>query len=424
MLTQSTFSILFWIRKNKIKNGKAPIQCRITVDGSQAEISTQREVSLVEWDPRSQTVTGRSQQAKDINNHLSVMRSKLLACQTKIEARNEQPTAEAIKNEYIGKKLERKKILDAFNFWMERLEEQVQKKKRSKATYNKYEDAKEHLEHFIQHQYKVRDFFLDEVTYSFITDFEYYLSVTKKLANNTAMKYVSITKSIFKMANQRGWMPTNPVASFSCAFEWNDPLRLEMHELDTVWKKEIPVRRLEEVRDTYVFMCYTGFAYIDAFNLTQENIFWGIDKQQWIARDRQKTDGTECVPLLNVPLQIIQKYKSHPYCNNTRKLLPIHSNQKFNGYLKEVAAICGINKDLTTHTARHTFATSVTLENDVPLETVGKMLGHKSIKSTQRYAAVTRKKILNNMNQLREKLVSMETAQSMTASQIPRECSL
>ena len=223
------------------------------------------------------------------------------------------------------------------------------------------------------------------------------------------MKYVSMTKSIFLMANQRGWITTNPVDSFSCTFEWSDPLRLEMHELEAMYLKEIKTRRLEEARDTYVFMCYTGFAFIDAFQLTEENIFWGIDKQKWIARDRQKTDGTECVPLLDIPLAILEKYKQHPYCQNTGKLLPIHSNQRFNGYLKEIADICGINKELTTHTARHTFATTVTLENNVPLETVGKMLGHKSIKSTQRYARVTRKKICNDMTALKTKLSELDS---------------
>jgi len=129
---------------------------------------------------------------------------------------------------------------------------------------------------------------------------------------------------------------------------------------------------------------------------------------EWIAKDRQKTDGFESVPLLDIPLAIIEKYKSHPYCISTGKLLPVNTNQRFNAYLKEIAAICNINKELTTHSGRHTFATSVTLENDVPMETVGKMLGHHSIKSTQRYARVTRNKINRNMNDLKEKLSEAE----------------
>lgn len=405
MQHSSTFSILFWLQKSKLKNGKAPIMARVTVNGERKELSTNRQATPFEWSSEAQMLLLKTQEAKDLNNHLAIMKGKILNCQSKLEARGELVTAEAIKNEYNGKRIERKKVLEAFSFWMERLQKSVDEKKKSQATYNKYDDTRKHLKDFILHQYKVGDKHLDEVSFSFITDFEFYLSTTKKLSQNTLMKYISQTKTIFKMANERGWLPLNPVASFSCSFDWSDPLRLEMHELEDIYNKEMQTKRLEEVRDTYVFMYYTGFAYIDAFNLKEENVFWGIDKQKWIARDRQKTDGTECVPLLPIPLQIIEKYKRNPACLNNSKLLLINSNQRFNAYLKEIAAICGINKELTTHTARHTFATSVTLENDVPLETVGKMLGHKSIKSTQRYARVTRKKISNNMKELRTKLL-------------------
>lgn len=179
-----------------------------------------------------------------------------------------------------------------------------------------------------------------------------------------------------------------------------------MEELNALVTKEISIVRLAEARDCYVFMCYTGFAYEDAFGLGPENIFIGIDGQKWITKDRQKTDQAECVPLLPIPMEIINRYRDHPFCSAHGKLLPVRSNQRFNGYLKEIAAICGINKELTTHTARHTFATTVTLENDVPIETVSKMLGHRSIKTTQRYAKVTRKKISQNMSVLKEKLAA------------------
>lgn len=404
MKAQSTFSILFWLSKNRIRNGKAQLFARITVEGKRAEIATHCEVSPLEWDSRAQMVVGKSQEAKEINNHLAIVKAKLLKCQSQLEVRNEALTSEKIKNEYVGKRPERKKITEAFQFWLDRIQEEVNKKKKAQATYNKYDDTFNHIKNFIRQQYKVSDKYLDEVDFSFITDFEYYLSVTLNLHNNTSMKYVSQAKTIFRMATKRGWILINPVASFSCSFEYGEPLRLELHELESMYRKEMPVRRLEEARDTYVFMCYTGYAYSDTEQLSAENIFWGIDKQLWITKDRQKTEGPECVPLLPIPLEIIEKYKNDLFCKTRGKLLPVRPNSKFNGYLKEIAAICHINKELTTHTGRHTFATSVTLENDVPLETVGKMLGHKSIKSTQRYARVTRKKIANNMQVLKKKL--------------------
>lgn len=404
MSTQQTLSILFWIKKLRTKNGKAPLFARITIDGKRKEIATNRNISVLEWDASAQRVAGRSVEAKEINDRITIIKSKLLKCFDSLELRGEYISVESLKNEYIGKRVERKKILDVFTFKLTRISLEVENNKTAKSTYNKYEDTFNHLKQFIKTSYETSDCYLDEIDYSFIADFENYLSVTKSLHNNTSMKYVSITKSIFRMANQRGWIKHNPVAAFSCSFNYNEPLRLEMHELEDMYRKEMPVKRLEEAKDIYVFMCYTGYGFSDTKQLTREHIFFGIDKQLWVSKERQKTEGFECVPLLPIPLEIIEKYKNHPYCISSGTLLPVRANSNFNAYLKEIAVICHINKELTTHTGRHTFATSVTLENDVPLETVGKMLGHSSIKSTQRYARVTRKKISNNMSNLKAKL--------------------
>ena len=404
MQTNQTFAILFWLNKCRTKKGKASLFVRVTINGQRKEISVNRDVSILEWDPTAQRVTGRGNEAKEINDHLTVVKNKILKCYDKLEIRGETVTAEMVKNEYIGKRIERKKVIEVFIFHLDRMSKEVEQEVTAQSTYDKYEDTLNHLKKFISLTYKVSDKYLDEVDYSFISDFENYLSVTLALHNNTAMKYVSITKTIFRMANKRGWLIVNPVAAFSCSFNFGEPTRLELHELEDMYHKNMPVKRLEEAKDIYVFMCYTGFGYSDTKQLTNENIFWGIDKQLWISKERQKTDGFECVPLLPIPMQILEKYKNHPYCKSRGTLLPVRANSNFNGYLKEIAAICHINKELTTHTGRHTFATSVTLENDVPIETVGKMLGHNSIKSTQRYARVTRKKISNNMNDLKSKL--------------------
>lgn len=413
MKAQTTFSILFWLSKNRIKNGKAPIFARVTVNGQRSEITTHREASIYEWDSKAQYITGKSTESKEINNHLSVIKSKILKCQANLEARGETLTADKIKAEYVGVRIIRKKISDAFSFKLKQLEEEIAQKKKAQATYNKYEDAFNHIKAFIKHQCQQSDKYLDEIEYHFITDFQHYLSTVVCLHNNTLMKYISQTKSVFRLANARGWIKANPISLFSCSFNFKEPLRLELHEVETIYNKEMPVKRLDEARDVYVFMCYTGFGYIDTFNLSKENIFWGIDKQPWISKDRQKTEGKECVPLLPIPLAIIDKYKNDPFCVANGKLLPVRANTNLNGYLKEIAAICQINKELTTHTGRHTFATSITLENDVPLETVGNMLGHNSIKSTQRYARVTKKKIANNMQVLKGKLYQT-TAENKT----------
>ena len=229
MNNNQTFSILFWIERRRLENGHVPLNARITVNGKRADISTQRKIVLLEWDQKAQVLISKSPESKEINNHLAIMKSKILACQSKLEARGERVTAEAIKNEYIGKRPERKMLLDVFNFKLKRIDEEVKMRKTSQATYNKYDDTYNHLKKFLNHNFKVADKYLDEIDFSFIADFEHYLSVTKGLANNAAMKYVSITKSIFRMANTRGWLPVNPVASFSCSFNYGEPMRLELH---------------------------------------------------------------------------------------------------------------------------------------------------------------------------------------------------
>lgn len=235
-------------------------------------------------------------------------------------------------------------------------------------------------------------------------DFAHYLLTECDLGNNTAMKKIAQAKSIFIMAYGRGWIKTNPAALYKCSYEEDEPVRLEIDELHTIITKQIDLPRLSEARDCYVFMCFTGYAYIDVSSLTRANLFKGPNRGVWVTKNREKTNSAECVPLFPIPLSILQKYSTHPYCRQSGKLLPINSNQKFNAYLKEIADICGIQKELTTHTARHTFATTVTLENGVPIETVSKMLGHKKLSTTQKYAKVTRKKINENMGQLKRKL--------------------
>lgn len=205
------------------------------------------------------------------------------------------------------------------------------------------------------------------------------------------------------MAVEHGWLGVNPLTGFKCTYEDPQRERLTMEEIMALYKKEL-ISRLAEVRDVYLFCCFTGYAYRDVLTLSPAHIVTGIDGEKWIVKDRVKTNTAERVPLLPIPLEIIERYKEHLYCVYHKRLLPVNSNQRYNGYLKEVATVCGIKKHLTTHTARHTFATTVTLENDVPMETVSQMLGHKSIRTTQIYAKITQRKISNNMRKLRDRL--------------------
>ena len=224
------------------------------------------------------------------------------------------------------------------------------------------------------------------------------------------MKYIHTFKRIIKFACDQEWIEKNPTTQFRCTYHPPQRERLTMEEIMKLYKKDLTTR-LAEVRDVFVFCCFTGFGYIDLYKLTPENIVTGIDGGKWITKDREKTKTNEMVPLLPIALEIIERYKSDRYCQIKGCLLPVNTNQCYNAYLKEIATICEVNKYLTTHIARHTFATSVTLENDVPIETVSQMLGHRSIKTTQLYAKVTQKKVSNNMKALKDKLeAQMEAA--------------
>ncbi|MDP4254970.1 MAG: site-specific integrase, partial [Bacteroidota bacterium] len=366
--------------------------------------ATHREVTAALWDSKSQRVKGTTDEAKAINAHLETMKGSLRMHESRLIAIGKTVTAEMIKNEFHGVRPNRKTLCQAFEVHLKKYQDRVEAGNKAPATLDKYSYTYGKVKAFLKHFYKLSDLFLEDIQRSFAHDLEYYLTTVEKLENNTVMKYIRQVKTVLKMTVEMGWLAADPTAGYRLAFHEKDPVRLEMEELIALVSKEIPVTRLAEARDCYVFMCYTGFAYEDTFGLGKENIFIGIDGHKWITKDRQKNDQSECVPLLPIAMDIISRYQNDPYFKSYEKLLPVRSNQRFNGYLKELAAICGINKELTTHTARHTFATTVTLENDVPLETVSRMLGHRSIKTTQRYARVTRKKISKNMEVLRNKL--------------------
>jgi site-specific recombinase XerD len=229
------------------------------------------------------------------------------------------------------------------------------------------------------------------------------LRSVRKCANNTAVKYIKNFKKIIKICISNGWLDKDPFANYKSKIREVERDYLTQEEVQNIYSKVFVTERLNLVKDIFVFSCFTGLAYIDVKNLTISNISMGIDGGKWIFTHRQKTETASRIPLLPIPEELILKYANHPQCINEGKLLPVLSNQKMNSYLKEIADACGIKKDLTFHIARHTFATSVTLTNGVPLESVSKMLGHKSLRTTQHYAKILDKKVSEDMAILKQK---------------------
>jgi site-specific recombinase XerD len=282
-------------------------------------------------------------------------------------------------------------------------------------TYKKYETALSHTKEFLKYQYKLNDISIKQVDIAFINDFDFYLRNTKNCNNNSTIKYIRNFGKIVKQCYVNGWIEKDPFLNYKGKVKEIERTYLSENEIESLINKEFRIKRLELVRDMFVFSCFTGLAYIDVYNLTKSNIIIGIDGEKWISTHRQKTESASKIPILPVTQMIIDKYKNHPQSNNGERLLPILSNQKMNAYLKELADICEIDKELTFHIARHTFATTVTLTNGVPIESVSKMLGHKNLRTTQHYAKVLDRKVSEDMKILKDKF-SIYSNNKKTAS--------
>ncbi|WP_191967969.1 site-specific integrase [Rhizosphaericola mali] len=398
-----TLSILFWLNRQRSKNETFPIYARITLNGKRMELSTHLYLNPSQWDQKNQRVKGAGEQSRKINISLTQISGSLQGLYTKLSLLESPISLEILKNTYLGKKVNQKSLLEVFALHNQRFFAKVASGRNSDRTYKRYEITKEKVSTFLNEQYKLDDLPLSQIQFGLASDFEHYLCNVTKIGSNTAMKYIKITKQVLKFAVDQGWIPYNPIGGFKCNYENPQREILTMEEIERIYNKSL-LPRLAQVRDVYIFCCFTGLAFTDVMQLTASNIITGMDGEKWIITDRQKTGTLEEVPLLPVALEILEKYSCNIVLQKKKQLLPLCSNQRFNGYLQEIADICGIDKHLTSHTARHTFATTVTLENDVPIETVSRMLGHKSIRTTQIYAKITRKKISNNMRTLKDKL--------------------
>lgn len=412
MKNSESFAVLFWGNKaKKDANGTIPVYARVTVLGKRAEISLKKRVLPEKWDAKSGFMKNGNEEARKFNKYLVSVDAELRDIYFKFKQDDLSYSAEEIKNKYLGVEIGRKQLLEVFDHHNTEVAQLVGKGL-VKATLTKYETIRTKVADYISHRYQKKDIFLDHLEYSFITGFEHYLKSQQSISHNVAMAYIKRVKKVVNMAVDNQWLGSSPFSRFVCTSKKTARTELEAEELTLLEEKHFEIERLEEVKDCYLFSCYTGYAFIDACKLGPEHLIKGTDGEMWIMTDRTKSKITANVPLLPQALLIINKYKDHAYCKVYDRLLPMKSNQKMNAYLKEIADICGINKKLTTHTARHTFATTVTLENDVPIETVSKMLGHTKITTTQIYARIKEKKVSRDMQQLRERMLKKVSDQT------------
>jgi integrase len=384
--------------------GSAPIWARITVDGKRSEFSTQRQVPPRFWNPETNSVCNEFNEAEAMNDYLVIVKAEIIRHYNALLMTKGVVTADEVRNSYKGIKKVRRTLLQLSLQFIQQLSERKEIDDLSQGRFKRFKVLEGKCREFIKFKIKQNDIDLDELKLSFIVEFEHYLRTVDKNSHNTAMKYAKDLKQVMNYAVMLEFVSSNPFKQFNCSYKKVKRDFLSQEELDVLRTKEFVVKRLEEVRDCYLFSCYTGYAYSDAAALTVNDITKGPDGEKWIIRNRIKTDTTENVPLLPIPLGIIDKYRTHDYCMIFGRLLPMNSNQRYNAYLKEIADLCGIKKKLTTHTARHTFATTVLLLNDVPMETVMELLGHTDIRTTQIYGKIVQKKVSTDMIKLKDKL--------------------
>jgi len=407
MNESQTFGVQFIVRHRNKKSPLAGIYLRITVNSQRTEISTKLSCPVILWDRhREQIKSSVNFPSTRINQMLEQLKGKIIAIYQDLRIREEHISITTIKNHFLGIQEEGHTLQKLLDYHY-----QSQAHTLNPATLKHYKSTHRYLNLFLKKRKKSNDIFLKQIDYAFLTDFEAYLrsyqpveSGQRPLGHNTVMKHLSRFRTLANLAIKLGWMEHYPFKAYKLTYKQSDLKYLTKEDLSRIESKQFTIERLQLAKDLFIFSCYTGLAYIDITLLQPNHITIGIDGNNWIYTQRKKTENPVRIPLLLMARELIEKYKNHPRSLHNNTVFPRISNQKLNGYLKEIADLCEIDKNLTFHMARHTFATTVTLSNGVPIETVSKILGHHRIATTQIYAHVVENKVSEDMYQLQLKL--------------------
>ena len=403
-MERTTFGLLFYIRRDKTnKKGEAPVFMRLTINGERADASIKRFIEPHAWNSAKGKANEKSRGGKDLNLYLDAISANILRIQRDLELDKKEVSAQIILNRYLGKEQsDRHTLMEVFRAHNEKCRA-LSGISLAPGTVIRYETTLRLTEEFLQKNYKKEDCYLDEVTNQFIEDFEFFLKTVRRCCHNTTSKYLMNFKKIVRIALAKGWMKKDPFAQIRFHLDPVEREFLEKQELKAMLNKAISIPRLAQVRDIFCFCCLTGLAFTDVQQLKEEHLVADIHGKIWIRKARQKTKNMCNIPLLDEAQKIIDRYREHPYCQTHGVLLPVCSNQKMNSYLKELADICGIRKNLSTHCARHTFAT-LTLASGATIDNVAKMLGHANVNMTRRYAKVLDSSIMRDMEVVAENM--------------------
>jgi integrase len=399
-----TFSVIFLTKKDKERNGKLPVYMRITVDGCRTDLSMKQWVKQEQWSFIKGMAKGNKAEANELNIFLERARGKILNDYNELLLNNRIITAEVLKRMFLGLDENTRTLLELIDFHNENMQKVL-----SPGTLKNYYTTRRYVAKFIREYKKSTVVYLSELSYQFLVEFEHFIRLhplkeNSPLENNGLMKHIERMKKIANFGFKLGWISQNPFDLYKLKFRKFDRSFLIQAELDALEAKCFENEHLQTVKDLFIFSCYTGLAPVDLNGLCPDNIITGIDGKKWVHTCRQKTKIPVNIPILPPALALIEKYRNHPAAVNKGTVFPPLSNQDINRNLKIIAEICGIKKHFTFYLARHTFATTVTLSNGVPIETVSKVLGHTKISTTQIYARVLNQKIGNDMAILNEKL--------------------
>lgn len=415
MRTSNTFSVLFWVNPEKASKGYVLLYARITVNQKRVLISLKRKVPIKSWDSKGQRLRGNSGETRLINETIDQTQSRLFQCYQELSSQGKKVTANLVKARFLGEDENSKSLQTIIKYHSRKIESTL-----ASGSIRNFGITEGYINKFLTKERRTSDVYLKELDYKFLCDFENFLleyypkKHPRAMSHNTVMKHIQRLRKIVRMAFHLEWIDKDPFMRWKTTFEKREREFLSPNELSNLETYEFPLERLERVRDLFVFSCYTGISYVDVMGLSLANISMGMDGSNWITTKRQKTKTPIKIPLLDPALELIRKYADHPITQITGSLLPVITNEKLNVYLKEVAILCGIKKNLTFHMARHTFATTVTLSNGVPIETVSKLLGHTKIATTQIYARVLENKVSKDMNALRDVLRLREELKNKT----------
>ncbi|TMM56676.1 site-specific integrase [Maribacter algarum] len=411
MRTDSTLGVIFFTRRKRSNPEKLDIYVRITVNKQRAEFSIKRDIAVCNWDIFRCRAKEIDHNHILLNSYLDDVHAEVLNAQKQLHSERKVITAKGIKLRYFGEDEERMTLMKAVEYHSKNINNELKA-----GTLKNYFSTENYLREFLQEKHKTNDIYLVQLNYRFIVNFENFIRtyVPKKerrtCTNNGVMKHMSRLMKIVNMSIRMEWLVKDPFKNYKLRFVKNERDYLTERELELMEETSFMPIGLKRVKDIFLFSCYTGLSYIDIKELNPNQILVGIDGNKWIHTKRTKTNELLKIPLLPKAREILDKYENEIV--PTGKLLPVYSNQKTNKILKEIAKACGIHKNITFHVARHTFATTVTLSNGVPIETVSKLLGHTKLTTTQIYARVLQKKVGEDMQNLMDVFESKKKQRS------------